>query len=95
MHTTGRQPDGSVLATQCCLSVLNYPTTTLVTTSEVRAVCFNVLSLGQVSVCNLQIVHTIGFVCFHFIFSCIGKAVSLSVYKSRIRDLTFVYLSPM
>ena len=79
-------------------SVLKYPMTTLVTTSEVRAVCFNVLSLGQVCVCILQIVHTIGFVCSHFIFSCIDKTVSLSVYKSRVRDLTFVhtvYLSPM
>lgn len=66
--------------------------------SEVGAVCFNVLSLGRLSVCNLQIGHTIGFLCFHFSFSCSNKTVSFSVYKSRNRDLTFVrtvYLSPM
>lgn len=68
------------------------------TTSQVGAVCFNVLSLNRLFVYNLQIVHIIGLVCLHVSFSCISKTVSLSVYKSRIRDLTCVrtvYLSPM
>ncbi len=90
MHTKGRQPDDSALATLCFLSVLKYPMTTLMTKSEAGVVCFNVLSLGRLSVCTLQIVHTIALVCFHFSFSCIIKTVSLSVYKSRTRDLTFV-----
>ena len=41
MHIKGRQPDGSALATLCFWFVLKYAMMTLMTMSEVRAVCFN------------------------------------------------------
>jgi len=60
------------------------------TTAEAGVVSSNYLSLGRLFVCKLQIVHTIGLLCFQFDFSCIIKTVSLTLYKSRPRDLTFV-----
>lgn len=62
------------------------------TTSDVRAVCFNVLSLGQVSVCNLQIVHTIGFVCFHFISAALIRLLALVCTKAESGTLPLCIL---